>query len=688
NHSIQSERIFSIIKYIQSHLPDPNLSVQMIAEHFYLNPQYFSRYFKLEVGITVKRFIENLRLTRSIHTLKLTDETVLEVATKFGFPDAKSYFRVFKAHMGITPNAYRKINHIKAEKNTRQDYFSINTTDSLKTLFEYLEEVHTRPLERVPETELQLSEARKITIEYNNTESNMKGATFLKPWNRLMTFGYAAHGLEKEVQDVLKQVHDELGVQYVRFHGIFSDEMLSVHTDQNGKIRYDYKTIDSLLDQMIGIGVRPFMEVGFMPKHLVTGDFKFFKWGARIGKPLNLDDWTTFIQEFMEHLIDRYGMEEVTSWYFEFWNEPDIQGIFWIDDLEDFFELFKATYYVMKKISADLKVGGFGNMSFTIHNEWLDQMAIYLKKNQIQLDFFSFHTYPVEIRGGLDFQIDQNISDFLNGNGSEQIINKISLGDSNLTGELIDRTIERIESLGVLVKSEYWITEFNSSTLPNDLVHDTCFMTAFLVKNFLESRNKVSGIGFWTLTDHYDELEIDKSQYYGGFGLFARGGIAKAAYNSYWLLSKVHGKVVGEGPGYIVTISDDKYFILIYHYVHYNRLYQNMDVSQMDALNRYKVFDCHEKLKFNIKIEGLKGSFQEEIFTVNRKQGSSFDAWTEMGAPEDLSKEAVTHLKSKAFPGVRMKKIRLHGNYLNDISLDPHEVQVIVIEPHNENFEL
>lgn len=136
-----------------------------------------------------------------------------------------------------------------------------------------------------------------------------------KVWNRILAFGKAADGLNEETRNQLRMVQQEIPFQYVRFHGILSDEMRIYHEDEDGIPYYNFNYADELLDFLQEIGLKPFMELGFMPDKLSAERKYMFAWRANIGKPKDIIKWENLIQAFLLHLITRYGRDEVRTFH-------------------------------------------------------------------------------------------------------------------------------------------------------------------------------------------------------------------------------------------------------------------------------------------------------------------------------------------------------------------------------------
>ncbi|MBP1971656.1 xylan 1,4-beta-xylosidase [Virgibacillus natechei] len=657
------QRLVEILQYMNRHCIEAHLGLQDIAKEFSLNAHYLSRYFKANVGVSFKKYLDNMRLNKSLFTLRTTDETVTEIALKFGFPDSKSYYRVFKEVLGITPMQYREQYRVKLEKGIIKDYLSINSKDSFVSLFKHLD----RKNSRVP---INKRETKTIDVAKSLNKIN-------RSFTKLMTFGFAPHALRKDFYDQLKQVQDDIGFEYIRFHGVFSDQLLVYNEKLDGSYYFNFNHIDSLLDNLLDVRLKPFIEIGFMPKDLASTADKVFWWDAFVSPPKEMGRWLNLLDAFFRHLINRYGLQEVRTWYFEFWNEPEVQH-FWGGTRQEFFTFYAASYRCIKAIDPEIKIGGFGIIDFSEQQNWLDDFDAFVKNEKVGVDFFSFHVY----------NLSRNLShesEPLQTEETGTIIQEIAkttgiiLGDKNNFSLCIDHIINKNKGLSSLNK-ELWITEWNANSDSRDLVHDTCYMGAFITKNVIKNFEKVKGMGFWTFTDIFDEFQLEQPIFHGGFGLMTYNGIKKAGYHAFFFLSKLGEYLISKEEDMIVTNNGEDYQILLLNYSEPNYLYRKFDYSQLSSTSRYKVFENERVRSFQLTLEGLHGEYIIKKQYVNRQQGSSYDAWVDIGAPSVMDNDTINYVKGRAEPGVKLQDIYAQENYSLETFLQPHEIQLIEIK--------
>src|SRR5699024_8266138 len=217
---------------------------------------------------------------------------------------------------------------------------------------------------------------------------------FTNYWQNLITFGRAAEGLKSEWQSQLAELQKDIGFKYIRFHGIFSDDMMIVNKDSDGNITYNWRYVNELFDYLQSVNLKPFIELGFMPEAFKSSDDNIYWWNANVSQPKDINLWTDLVKEFIKNCINRYGIDEVETWYFEVWNETDLEKIFWIGTKEDYFNFYLETANAVKSISQNLKVGGPSITHENIHKDtWLDDFVTFCKENKVPLDFVTIHIY-------------------------------------------------------------------------------------------------------------------------------------------------------------------------------------------------------------------------------------------------------------------------------------------------------
>lgn len=330
-------------------------------------------------------------------------------------------------------------------------------------------------------------------------------------WEHTVGSDHAPVALRADWQSQLQRCHEELGFRHIRFHGLLCDDMgtLIVHND---KLLYSFFNADQIVDFLLSIGMKPFVELSFMPEALASGSTTVFRYRANVTPPRDGRQWAALMGTLVGHWVTRYGVEEVRGWYFEVWNEPNLKA-FWTGTQQDYFDLYRHTVEAIKAVDAQLRVGG----PATAQNEWIEEFLAFCDQHRLPVDFVSTHHYPTDALGNEDQDTETQLS-----NSRRSILR-----------EQIQATHRRARGRPV------YYTEWNTSSNPRDPRHDEPYAAAFIVKTVLEASDLVEGYSFWTFSDIFEENYFPSVPFHGGFGLLNLHGIPKPAYRAFELLHRL-----------------------------------------------------------------------------------------------------------------------------------------------------
>jgi xylan 1,4-beta-xylosidase len=199
----------------------------------------------------------------------------------------------------------------------------------------------------------QSAPSRVISVDYRRVKGTRDRFAHL-----VVGAGRVAEGLRADWQRHLALVHRECGFEYLRMHGLLQDELGVYSEDKQGRPVYNFQYIDAVYDAILNTGMRPFVEFGFMPQRLASGEKTIFWWKGNITPPRDYARWEALIHALVQHWTRRYGQHEVRQWYFEVWNEPNLKDLFWSGDQDEYFKLYDATIRAIKSVSTEYRVGG------------------------------------------------------------------------------------------------------------------------------------------------------------------------------------------------------------------------------------------------------------------------------------------------------------------------------------------
>jgi xylan 1,4-beta-xylosidase len=327
-------------------------------------------------------------------------------------------------------------------------------------------------------------------------------------WEHTVGSGHATLALRADWQAQMKQAHDELGMRHVRFHGILCDDMGTL-VAEGDRFFYSFFNADQIFDFLLSIGMKPFVELSFMPRALASGGQTVFHYNANVTPPKDYAQWAVLIRKLVGHWVDRYGLEEVRKWFFEVWNEPNLTA-FGSGKQGDYFELYRYTVEAIKGVDRMLQVGG----PATADNAWIEDFLNFCRAGNLPADFVSTHHYPTD-----DF-----------GNPGDDTEAQLA---ASRRSALRDEARTARKQAGDM---PLYYTEWCTSSNPRDPMHDEPYAAAFIVKTVLEANGLVQGYSYWTFSDTFEENYFPSVPFQGGFGLMNVHGIAKPAYRAFQLL--------------------------------------------------------------------------------------------------------------------------------------------------------
>lgn len=333
---------------------------------------------------------------------------------------------------------------------------------------------------------------------------------FTHYWEHTVGSGHAPLALRADWQEQMLRCHQELGFQYVRFHPLLSHGMGTLVREEN-KLIYSFFNADRIVDFLLSIGMRPFVELSFMPEALASGHDTVFSYKANVTPPAQYGDWATLIRNLATHWVARYGIDEVRRWFFEVWNEPNLNN-FWKGTQDEYFRLYRETAAALRSVDALLQVGG----PATADNKWIPEFLDFCRRENAPVDFVSTHHYPTDAFG------------------KESTDTRTELADTR--PEIMANEVREVR--GQAQGLPLYYTEWNCSSNPRDSLHDQPFAAALATRIIMGSEGMAQGYSFWTFSDIFEENYFPSVPFHGGFGLLNLYGIPKPVYRAFQLLHR------------------------------------------------------------------------------------------------------------------------------------------------------
>lgn len=666
------ERMVNILNYIDQHYKE-GLTLKEVADEHNLSVSYFATFFEKNMNMTFLTYYNDLRFKYTVNEMLSSDDSLEVISQQNGFRDYRSFVNIFKKKYGCLPSEYRKNNknHIEANHNSSDVLGSASDeADNLQSLARYLYIYNDHHTTQIVSSELD------IHIDGGTINYNKKGKPLNHTFKNLCCVGSARQFLYSDIQDMIRLVQKDIGFKYVKFHGLLSDEMMVYKENEAGTPSYSFTLIDKVFDFLQSVNLKPLVQLSFMPRDLASDPDKLIDmWHYNTSPPKDIEKWKDLVRALVDHLIKRYGIEEVRSWLFCVWNEPDgsIDSFGW-ENPEDFYHFFKETYLTVKSIDKNLK---FGTPSLLLQPNNEHHFAYHFLKfsqeNDCFADFLNIHYY--------DNSFGDNQSDYLNYFSISNIGKPCPLNVDPFAFTKFINQIEVHQKDLKIINHPIYLTEWNLTISQRDLINDTCFKSCYLTKNLLENYDRLQSFGYWCITDFMEELQLPNDLYHGGLGLFTHNGIPKAHYNTFKFLASLGNELLENGNGYFVTKTPNKLVLILYNYEHFSKLFASGILFDMSNENRYAPFTQMHPARFQINFNHLpteKCLVKEMV--VNQQHGSSYDAWAKMGGKTYLTPEEITLLKDISTPGVTLHHETITNGELDlTFYLEPLEVRLIEI---------
>ncbi|MCQ5144460.1 GH39 family glycosyl hydrolase [Enterocloster bolteae] len=635
--SDEERRVNEIISYVNNNYQFP-ISLNDLAEHLNLSAAYLSKYIKKHLGQNFVNYMNQIRLSNAVEDMCNLNHSLTRISLDNGFPNTTAFTTAFKKKYNQNPSVWlkeyqkehgsdvnlepnhRKGEHIRAF--LEQNYVQANT----------------------------MSENEPAILQLDT----QKGDTYKKCWNRLINIGSITNLLRSDLQEHLLLLRHELDIEYVRFWDLFTDEMLLNINDS--KRRYNFTRIDKAIDFLINNGMRPFIELGFKPiAHTKTVDNEMPL--ERVICFNSLHDYQNILYAFGAHCANRYGLEEVETWYFEQWGDPRIISG---DGYGEYFEVFETAYHTVKSLSPQIHVGGagFGRLYTTL--DFKEIISLW-KKRICHPDFISLYSYPYLARSNNESHNNDRIQDanFIN----NQIL---------MMKEVLDQVSFHTPDL--------LVTEWSSSISDWNSLNDSMYKGAFVLKNIIDNAGCLDMMGYWLGSDITAEYYDTDAILHGGNGLLSVDGIKKPAFHAMHFANRLEKILLGKNSHSMVTTNGNgQFYIVCHNYINPNFRYFLKREDEVDLQKQFLLFDDVEPLHLRFQIDHVNnGTYLVKIRSLNENHGSVQDEWREMGYNRNLSQQDIQYLRDISTPKITISETVVEHNVLNiDTILKPHEIQSI-----------
>jgi xylan 1,4-beta-xylosidase len=481
-----------------------------------------------------------------------------------------------------------------------------------------------------------IAQSQPATDEAVNIDAHANTTPFPHFWEQMFGSGRAILTLREEYREDLRAVKKVADLRYVRFHAILHDEVGVYNEDEHGNPVYNFAYVDSIYDGLLKNGVRPFVEISFMPKKLAFNPDALhpFWYKQNVSPPKSMERWDDLIQHFAQHLVERYGIDEVSQWYFEVWNEPNID--FWngIPRQESYFELYDHTARTLKSVSPRLRVGG----PATAAAQWVPEFLQHTADNHVPVDFVSTHGYA-----------DDTVHNMFGTNEDIAMDDRVGRAVAKIRGEINHSTTPHLPL--------FW-TEWNVPGMME--ARDTIYVGPALANTVRECDGNVDMLSFWTFSDVFEEGGPTSTPFRGDFGLRAFDGINKPSYYAYGLLHQLGDqRIASPSNNVIVTRTANG----------------NLAIAAWNLVDPDKHGATHQ---LTLHLSGVAQNAKAAIQQVDETHGNVLPQWAAMGKPKNPTPAQAEQLNRETALAAPEQNTLRNGTL--HLTLSQNELVLIQIE--------
>jgi xylan 1,4-beta-xylosidase len=444
--------------------------------------------------------------------------------------------------------------------------------------------------------------------------------------------------LREDFREHVRLAQREIGFGGIRFHGIFSDYVSVVQggEDPDGGPRLNFQNVTKIYEFFVAQGMKPFVELGFMPARLASGTQTIFDYRANVTPPKDPAQWARLVRRFVAHLVERFGIQEVITWHFEVWNEPDLIGAFWTGDQADYFRLYAEAARAVKSVDQRLRVGG----PATSKTAWVPALLDYCAANKLPLDFISTHHYAVD-------------ADLVVGQPDGPMYYRGPAG--------LARDVARVRAeiaASAYPRAELHFTEWNVSPAHEDVFGKDTAFTATLA---LQAVKDISGLAdsymWWTVSDIFEESGITPRPFSGKYGLVNLHGVKKPVFHAFRWLAGMHDTELPLDHASARATRCPRGGLRL--------LAWNLPEVAETALGGEDWKTTGAPRTDTFALSGIRaGRYRLRIHTVDDERGNALAAWRGMGSPDYPHGEtlAALHAASEAVL-LRDETLDLEGDF-------------------------
>jgi beta-xylosidase/AraC-like DNA-binding protein len=622
-HRIETIRNYLMENYYRK------ISLEDLSEETFLSIAYLSKYIKRSFGANFSEVLLNIRMEHALEDLLNTDHTLTAVALDNGFSSQVIFSRCFRERYGMIPSEYRRKHQTRStiKDGEEQSEYGHSETDSrLKQIVE----------ERSRDQSLQSVNYRELTAKV----SEARGYT--RFWSKMMNGGVAHGLLRADMQEHILLIHKELGVEHIRIWDLGAPELMLY--DGNPDRRYNFNQLDRVMEFLLKNGMHPYLELGPKPNILLANSENYLVSQKRSRLADTLEQFGEFAEALVRHYVERYGAEEIEKWYFELWMETDSFNT------EEYLQVFGLLNTYMRNVLPGIRLGGPGISNE--NNTSFDKLMHEWETEEQKPDQVTYYVYPYVLEAYH--------------RKSPNHLPETAARDRS--SNFVNRQIR--ENTEILHECGFWdqkvhITEWNSSVSNRNVVNDSVYKGAYVVRNLLAMFGHVDLAGYWLASDLFAEYYDTQKLLSGSGGLLTRDGIRKPAFYGISFLNRLEKYLLALSEEAVITASArGSYSIVCHNYRHPTYKYFSTPEDEL-RIKEYRSYFDQDKREFHFRIEGVKdGLYEVKTRVIDEHHGSVQDEWIRMGLTDHLNEQDLEYLRRICVPHISIETLEVAGGVM------------------------
>ena len=572
-------------------------------------------------------YLNHVRLFHAVDELLYTKKNMTHIALDNGFPTSAAFTKAFRDIYGEAPSEYRRKMREQQEPENPEHGLSEEESGRIKKYLIFKEQ-HNEPV---------VKNQKVCTVDVQQT------GKLLTDCHKAICVGDAYTVLQSNVQSQLRDLQKAEDIKYARMWNIFSREEC-----YNGKKGCNFRKIDQILDFLLENHMKPYLELGHKEVLLNYSAEKFLKENEEI-ENYEVQVYEYIFREFCTHLVNRYGIDEIETWYFEYYNFSNTGATESTGMTEEeglYYQYFATIYRILKGISPAIKVGGAG---FILGYGTLGCRSILpiWKKKNLMPDFLSVYSYQY-------VAIDDNDKRY----GRKSIDIDYMRNQTEILREVIKETGFQVPELH--------ISEWNFTISNRNVLNDSCNQGAYVLKNCIDMNGEVDLMAYWHALDSYSDYYDADNVLNGDSGMISRDGIRKPSFYAYVFMNRLLPNVIKKDENSIITTNGrDRYVIACHNFKKLSAQYVFSEEEKITVETIDNYMENDESLKLQFRLENVKdGDYLVKIHMVNKENGSAQDIWKRLQYSKNLARDEMQYLEKSAIPRMEMKNVHVEGGVL------------------------